>query len=474
MLTFLDLQKCGDNRQLRLQFVERAISEHIHSPEYKTAEIAELYFKHLNPDIAAVEKFIYDLRGMAHKDVINPNHKLGNNRYYAIITESVSYLLGNGVSFNNNNVKDRLGSDFDDILMDILTDAENSGVSYGYFDGDKLMKFAFKEFKAIPDDYTSEIRAGVRFTQIDKQKPLMAILYEEDGYTEYKQELDEEGNPKPLEQVSEKRPYETKMYKDEYGVYSESVYQYSTLPIYPLYNRNNQSEIVGNRETLAALDLMQSQLINNTAQGEFIYWILKNFGGMDDVADSNFIINTLKSHIIHIDDDGEAIPHQMTVPVQASESSIAMLNDKLNDDMMSMQSKTLRAGNVTATEIKQAYAPLRLKTSAIESNVRRFIKGILNIAGIDTKEAFSFQYDEPINKAEELQLMVQAAQYLSEDVVTRQICTILGLIDEYNEIQKQKSADDLSAVKVVEDDAQEIISGISDDENTPVDSEQIP
>ena len=55
---------------------------------------------------------------------------------------------------------------------------------------------------------------------------------------------------------------------------------YPEFPIIPLFNINRQSELVGNRGTLDAYDLMQSGLVNNICESEFDYWILKNSGGM--------------------------------------------------------------------------------------------------------------------------------------------------------------------------------------------------
>lgn len=437
---------CGDDEELRKDFVLRAINEHRNSPEYKAAIRSEKYYKHQNPDIEAIQKIIYDMQGKAHTDTFSPNHKLANNYYFVILAQSVSYLLANGVAFKDENVKRKLGANFDGVLRKIFEDAKNSGVGYGFYTGEKVVQFKFNEFKAIPDDYTSVIKAGVRFTQIDDSKPLMATLYEIEGYTEYKQELDNDGKPKPLEMIGEpRRRYNTKIiYNDANGVYEETGENFSVLPIYPLYNLNRQSELIGNLEILIALDIVMSNLINNVSQGELIYWVLKNYGGMDDIADANFIINLLKTKIVHINDNGEATPHTIQVPVEASAEAIAQLRKLLFDNLMGVDTERLSGGSLTATEIKSAYSNLKTKSNLCEYEVREFINGIMRIAGIDENEPYHFTPDGLINTSEELQNVLSAYNVLGDEATTKKVCELLGMIDDYESIMKSKAAEDLS------------------------------
>lgn len=373
------------------------------------------------------------MAGMAHRDLVSPNHKLRNGYYPAIINQTVSHLLANGVGFSDPEIKKKFGRNFDGVLRKMAVDAKNSGVSYGFYNGEKVIHFPFLEFKAIPDDLTGAIVAGVRFTQIDDTKPLVATLYEPDGYTEYTRSGNE------FEITQPKKSYiVNNVSNSAEGVYSVHEGNFSQLPVYPLYNVGHQSEIIGVREILEAVDMVNSQLVNNVTQGELIYWVLKNYGGMDDIDDANFIINLLKTHVIHVNDNGEANPHQITTPFEANEVIAVRLKRLLYESMGGVDTETLRAGNLTATAINAAFHDMRLNSANMEYEVIEFIQGILRIADFPEDISLSFTYFETVNETEAIQNIISAGSYLDDETSTRKICEILGISDDFESIQKNK------------------------------------
>lgn len=441
MYTYQDLQAYSDSDARKIEFIKLAINEHVSSPEYRTAEKAIEYYKHHNPDIAAVEKVIYDFAGQAHKDIVSPNHKLMNAYYPMIIDMGTSHLLANGIAFDDTAVKDQLGANFDKVIKDIFTDARNCGVSYGFYNGEKLIHFSFREFKALPDEETGAIRAGIRFTRIAANKPLIAILFEEDGYTEY---IQPDGGEMQLRTAADgrsgKRKYKGVEYSNEIqGVYTIETDEESTLPIYPLYNLQKQSAIVGNISILTAIDLIDSQLINNISEGELIYWILQGYGGMDEGDDAKFLMHMLKNHVVHTDEEGQQItPHQVSVQFQANEAGSVRLKRMLFDNMRGVMTESLSAGNLTATAIASAYSAQRLNSGLLEDEVREFLQGIFRIAGIDENEKISFSYYETINSSESIQNVIQSANWLGESVTTRLLASYNGVIDDLPDIEEEK------------------------------------
>lgn len=381
------------------------------------------------------------MKGMAHKDLISPNHKLRNGYYPAIINQTVSHLLANGVGFSEPEIKKKFGANFDGVLRKIATDAKNSGVSYGFYNGKRVIHFPFLEFKAIPDDYTGAVMAGVRFTQIDSNKPLVATLYETDGYTEYVQK-----QGKNLEISRSKTAFIVNNFSNSIeGTYSVHEGHFSQLPIYPLYNVSHQSEIIGVREILTAIDMVNSQLVNNVSQGELVYWVLKNYCGMDDIDDAKFIVNLLKSRVIHVDgENADATPHQITTPFEANDTAAVRLKRLLFENMGAVDTETLRAGNLTATAINAAFHDMRLNSANMEYEVIEFIQGILRIAGLPEDVALSFTYFETVNESEAIQNVIASAPYIGDEATTRKICEILGIADNFENIQKRKISENLS------------------------------
>ena len=211
-------------------------------------------------------------------------------------------LLGNGASFEKDDTKDKLGKNFDHILQTAAKHAINGSASYGFWNFDHLEVFDFLEFVPLYDEYTGELMAGIRYWQIDSSKPLCVVLFEPDGLTEF---IREKG--KDIEVRIPKRAYKNlKMQSVADGEFMTSMGNYESLPIVPMYNENKQSAIVGKQNTLDAYDLTLSQMVNNVDDGNFIYWILKNCGGMDAVDDERFISQLKVTHMAHADGDSGA------------------------------------------------------------------------------------------------------------------------------------------------------------------------
>ena len=178
----------------------------------------------------------------------------------------------------------------------------------------------------------------------------------------------------------------------------------------PLWNINRQSDLVGNRGTIVAYDLMVSGLINNVSDGEFIYWILKNCDGMTPLDDVKFLEQLKLTHVGHANgDDGASVDaHNVTVEFEATAEALDRLTAQLYADFMALRVQDLSAGNKTATEITAAYEPINQKTDQFEYYVTEFINGILALAGIDDKPQYTrFQMS---NQSETLEMVLQAAE----------------------------------------------------------------
>ena len=450
--TYNDLTDIGQNEQQRMEFVLSAIREHKWSDLYKTAYDAELYYKHKNPTIMRFQKFVYNQFGQKVPDVWSPNNKIASNWYNYFTTQAVSYLLGNGVTFKTEANKKKLGKDFDKKVQDIATHAKNGGVAFGFLNLDHLECFDLTEFVPLYDEDDGGLKAGIRFWQIDDQKPLRATLYELDGYTDYIKKRD-----KDIDVLTKKRAYKQIVRKSE--VEGETILDgenYPGFPIVPLWNVNRQSDLVGNRGTIDAYDLMVSGLINNVSDGEFIYWILKNCGGMNDVDDAKFIEQLKLTHTAHADgDDGASVEaHNVSVEFEATSEALDRLTEQLYADFMALKVQDISAGNKTATEITAAYEPINQKTDQFEYCVTEFIQGILKLAGIEDDPTYT--RSQMSNQSELLEMVLQCAEYLDDKYVTTKILTLLGDADKAKEVLKRKDAEAADRYKQQEAELEEL------------------
>ena len=251
MKTYQDLLALGSNEKERSDFILSAIAEHKASDAYKLAADAELYYKHLNPTIMRFQKFVYDQFGRKVPDVWAANNKIASNWYNYFTTQAVSYLLGNGITFGKDETKEKLGKNFDKRVKDALIASKNGSVSFGFWNLDHLDVFALTEFVPLYDEENGGLRAGIRFWQVDDEKPLRATLYEEDGYTDYIKRADDA----KLSWLSErgKRTYIEKVKHSE--IDGSEIYDgrnYPTFPIIPLWNVGKVSDLEGNRGALDA------------------------------------------------------------------------------------------------------------------------------------------------------------------------------------------------------------------------------
>lgn len=457
MYTFQDLQSIGITDIERAEFVRSVINAHKETELYKTARVADLYAKHRNVTISNYQKLLYTVSGKAIPDVWSPNYKMACRHFSRFITQENQYLLGNGVTWKNEDTASKLGikgKDFDTQCQKAGEKALIGGVSFGFFNLDHVDVFSVLEFAPLYDEIDSSLKAGVRFWQIDESKPLRATLYEIDGYTNfmwYDETKITLGDDWVKIQAGiakkEKVPYKLKIESSE--IDGEQVYDgenYPAFPIVPFWgNPYHQSEFVGLRETIDCIDLIRSSYANDVDEASLIYWTLSNAGGMNDIDLAKFVerLKTIKA--VTFDDEVQAESHAVDVPYESREALLDRLEKDLYKDAMALNTENIANGAITATQIEAAYEPLNSKCDMFEYCVLDFIQGILAVAGIENEEP-SFTRSKIINVNENIQTVLAAASVLDEDYVIRKVLTLLGDGDKADEMIEKIHAEDLPTI----------------------------
>ena len=450
-LYYQDLLAVGQNEAERTAFVHRAILDHKASEEYRTAVIANDYARQRNTTIVKYQKMLYTLSGQQVPDNFSANYKLCSNFFFRFLTQLNQYLLGNGVTFNEEDTKDKLGADFDYQIQEAGFDALEGSVSFGFWNLDHIDVFSIREFAPLYDEENGALMAGVRFWQVEDNKPLRATLYEIDGYTEYiwnkREKVD--GKDTLVGQIYEdKRPYKLNIQSTPAdGDYIYDGENYEGFPIVPLYaNRNKQSEIVGLRENIDAYDLIKSGYANDLDDASQIYWTISNAGGMDDIDLVQFLERLKTVKVAQVDDGSQVQSHTTEPPYGGREAILERLRADMYDDFMALDTKAIAGGAVTATQIQAAYEPINQKADGYEYQVTKFIQGILELAGIDDKP--SYTRSMIVNKDEEISLITQASMYLSEEYVVEKILTLFGDQDQYDEVMAQRDEAAMEAAQM--------------------------
>lgn len=453
MKTFQDFQKVGENEQDRMLFIRSAINDHKSSLPFRIAMDAEMYDKQQNVTITTFRNLLYTVTGEVIPDNYSANYKLASNFFDRLTTQRNSHLLGNGVTFQKDDTKDKLGQFFDEQMLELGHSAQKGGVSFGFWNNDHLEVFDLINFVPLYDEENGALMAGIRFWQIAPEKPLRATLYELDGLTDYIWTSDKP-NGEVMEN-GEKRAYKTKTTGTP--VDATYIYQgenYAGFPIIPLFNVKKQSDLIGMREPIDCYDLIKSGFANTVDEASLFYWTITNAMGMDEVDVVKFRDQIKRIKAGMIERNGAQVEaHTVDAPYASREALLTRLRNDLYEDYMAEDIHEISAGATTATQIDASYEPLNLKTDSYESRVTTFILQLLNLLGIDDKP--TYKRSKVHNKAEEIQVILQAAQFLPEEYVTKSILTIMGDTDALEEVKRMKRLEELERQDIPRDNEDE-------------------
>lgn len=437
-------------------FVLDAINEHKASKLYTDAVTAYEYFKKRNVTILKYQKLLYTMSGEVVPDNFSANYKFCNGFFPIFVKQENAYLLGNGITFNEDSTKDRLGGNLFD--KEIYTAGEYAlwgGVSFCFFNFDHIDVFKVTEFVPLIDIETGALRAGIRFWQVDHTKPLRATLYEEDGYTEYIWK-DGEG-----EILAPKKSY-VQIVRESVadGVEILDGENYPNFPIVPLWaNKEHQTELTGLREKIDGYDLIQSGFANDLDDASQIYWIINNAGGMDEVDLAKFLdqIKRVKAAVVE-DDGAKAEAHTLDLPYQARQAGLADIRDSLYRDAMALDTDKITAGNITATAIESAYENLDLKCDGYEYCVTECISNLLKLVGID--DSPTYHRRKTTNQAEVTNMVLSAGQYLDDETILKHLPFLN--IDEIDEILVRRDKEEADRYEEIEEEEEETNDNIND------------
>lgn len=445
MLTYQDLLAVGDGDKARADFVHSIIDKQQTSELYRTAKIANEYYRCRNTTAMEYQKMITDVSGRQYVDNTAMVHRSTSNFFKIFTTQLNQYLLGNGVKWAGN-AADKLGEDFDIRLQRAGENALVGGVSFGFFNLDHLEVFSALEFAPLYDEENGALAAGVRWWQIEKDKPLRATLYEIDGITSY---MWKKGDDAPFGKwqkvdsgvwMMAKQPYKLRISQTiADGTEILAGENYPVFPIVPLWgNPSRQSELVGLREKIDAYDFILNGWEDDLDNAQ-LYWIISGAGGMDDPDLLRFLdrLRTVKAASPAEGQDVE--PVTINIPVEARETLLQRLEKQLYRDAMIMNPEDVASGAVTATQIRAAYERQNIKADQFEYCVHDFIRGILAIVGIEDSAIFT--RSTIINVQEEVQTVIMAVPYVGIDYATEKILTLLGDGDRAKEILRNRVYD---------------------------------
>jgi hypothetical protein len=438
MKTYQDwLEIAERSEEERMTFILSSIKDYKTSSDYINANIGEDYFNAKNTTIRNYEKWLYDAQGQKMPDDISANHKLASRFFYRVVTQANAVLLGNGIKWKNGKGGKALGIDFDRQVIDAGRFAQVQGKSYGFFNVDHVDIFPATMFRPFVDEEDGMIKAGIRFWQLDDNKPLRATLFEIDGFTEYRFK-DGKG-----EIIQPKRGYKAKITSTEAdGDQVEEYENYPSFPIVPLYaNDLRESELAPLRAKIDAVDLITSGYASDQDDCNTIFWAIEGAGGMSD-ADLVTVLDKLKKlHATQLGKDQTITPNQVEAPYSGREAILDRLEKELYMDAMAFNPYDIASGAATATQIEAAYDPLDEKLDIYERHISEFISRLLELAGVQDEPTYERNYHT--NKGEIIGNIINGAMYLDDQYVTEKIMTLLGDKDKVQDVLDRRASADI-------------------------------
>ena len=445
MITYQDYEKEVD----KVGFLHKAIEQHMISKDYKMAVSADNYDHQKNELINNYVQIIFSLTGSPMEDFTASNNKISSNFFHRLNTQRCNYSLGNGISFSENKVttvneegievtvdttNEMLGNEFDTSIQDLGYYALIHGVSFGFWDVDKLHVFPITEFVPFWDEETGRLRAGIRFWRLDEDKPMIAVLYEEDGRTKYKSD-----KGTTFVEVEPKKAYRTVVQRSEADgeeVIGEE--NYGPLPIIPMWgSKLKQSTLVGMKEKIDSFDLIRSGFANDLTDCSQIYWIIENCGGMSDAELGRFRDRLKINHIANVDVNNAGVtPYTQEIPFQARKEYLEEIRAGIYEDFGGLDVHTIAAG-ATNDHIDAAYQPLDDEADAFEFQVTKFITQLLKLIGISDVPVY--KRNRISNQTEQTNMILSAADYLDDETLLSKLPFVD--IDEVQNILAKKDMD---------------------------------
>lgn len=466
LYTFQDFEAA----QNKADFVWSAIERHRQSELYKTALVADLYDRQKNVTINNYVQTIFSLSGAKVENYTASNAKIASNFFHRLNTQRCQYSLGNGVSFidvsesGKDATKEALGIHFDHDIQEAAYKSLIHGVTFCFWNLDRLYNFPVTEFVPIWDEIDGTLKAGARFWQLSPNHPLQVVLYEVDGYTKLTSET---SNAASLQITQEKRGYIEKVKNVPADETDEiiGVENYSSLPIVPLWgSKLHQSTLIGLQDSIDSYDLIRSGFANDLTDVAQVYWIIENAGGMTENDLARFRDRMLLNHIVQADTSGgsKIVPYSQDIPFQARQAYLKEIRNEIYESFGALDVHTVAAG-ATNDHIDAAYQPMDEEAADFEWQLAECIRQILALQGIEDSPVF--RRNRISNQMEQVQMVVAESSWLDTETVLRKLPNISP--DEVEAIIGRMDDEDFGRIsaRISETEDGTVTSEVTEQEN---------
>ena len=429
-------------------------------------------------DIKNCRLFFYNSDGQLVEDMTRANVKIPHPFFTELTDQATQYILSGDDPFvvsDNPDLQDELDSRFnnnDDFraeLSDLITDCQTKGFAYMYAlkDANDRMRFTCADaigvievegrFAGDGKDhviywYIDRIdKDGHRIKKIQDWDDSETHYYTQDDEGEIQDDADEIYNPRPHVLYT----------KGDGKTYGEAL---GFVPFFRLDNNKKQfSNLKPVKELIDDYDMMASSLSNNLIDFDHPLYVVKGFQGhnLDELQQ-----NLKTKKMIGTAPDGGVEIHTVDVPFEARKTKMELDEKNIYRFGFGLNLSGLKDTSATTNiAIKAAYSLLDLRCNRLETQLKRFLRKVVNVVideinkeqGTDYQTDsvhFEFTHEVMSNEQEnatiektdaekkqvEINTLLSLQSVIGDEQVVRMICDILDI--DYDDIKDQIPKDD--------------------------------
>lgn len=429
-------------------------------------------------DIKNCRLFFYNSDGQLVEDTTRANVKIPHPFFTELTDQATQYILSGDDPFvvsDDPDLQDELDSRFnnnDDFraeLSDLITDCQTKGFAYMYAlkDANDKMRFTCADaigvievegrFAGDGKDhviywYIDRIdKDGHRIKKIQDWDDSETHYYTQDDEGEIQDDADEIYNPRPHVLYT----------KGDGKTYGEAL---GFVPFFRLDNNKKQfSNLKPVKELIDDYDMMASSLSNNLIDFDHPLYVIKGFQGhnLDELQQ-----NLKTKKMIGTAPDGGVEIHTVDVPFEARKTKMELDEKNIYRFGFGLNLSGLKDTSATTNiAIKAAYSLLDLRCNRLETQLKRFLRKVVNVVideinkeqGTDYQTDsvhFEFTHEVMSNEQEnatiektdaekkqvEINTLLSLQSVIGDEQVVRMICDILDI--DYDEIKDQIPKDD--------------------------------
>ena len=412
------------------------------------------------------------------EDTTRANVKIPHPFFTELTDQATQYILSGDDPFvvsDDPDLQDELDSRFnnnDDFraeLSDLITDCQTKGFAYMYAlkDANDKMRFTCADaigvievegrFAGDGKDhviywYIDRIdKDGHRIKKIQDWDDSETHYYTQDDEGEIQDDADEIYNPRPHVLYT----------KGDGKTYGEAL---GFVPFFRLDNNKKQfSNLKPVKELIDDYDMMASSLSNNLIDFDHPLYVVKGFQGhnLDELQQ-----NLKTKKMIGTAPDGGVEIHTVDVPFEARKTKMELDEKNIYRFGFGLNLSGLKDTSATTNiAIKAAYSLLDLRCNRLETQLKRFLRKVVNVVideinkeqGTDYQTDsvhFEFTHEVMSNEQEnatiektdaekkqvEINTLLSLQSVIGDEQVIQMICDVLDI--DYDDIKDQIPKDD--------------------------------